>query len=326
VARRAQFRHPPALIFRAISSAAVTAQPAPSLDTGADARRARTGFAYAAGAFFLWGLAPLYFTALHQVPPLEIIAHRVIWSVVFLVTLLAVSRGFEDLRAVLRQPRTLAILALTSGLIAINWLTFVWAVSVGRLLDTSLGYFMTPQVNVLLGLLFLKERLRRVQWIALLLAAVGVLIQVWMLGQLPWIALVLAASFGCYGLFRKQVQVDPVTGLLVETLAASPLALAYLLHLQRVGTLRFAHNGRTTDILLVLLGVVTAVPLMMFTAGAQRLRLTTVGFMQYLAPSMTFVIAIVFYGEPFVLAKVLTFVFIWAGILIYAADTWRTRI
>ena len=304
----------------------MTAQPAPSFDAAADARRARVGFAYAAVAFFLWGLVPIYFTALHQVPPLEIIAHRVIWSVVFLVALLAVSRGFDDLRAVLRQPRTLAILGLTSTLIAINWLTFVWAVSVGRLLDTSLGYFMTPQVNVLLGLLFLQERLRRTQWIALLLAAVGVLIQVLMLGQLPWIALVLAASFGCYGLFRKQVQVDPITGLLVETLAVSPLALVYLLHLQRAGTLRFAHDGRTTDILLLLLGVVTAVPLMMFAAGAQRLRLTTIGFMQYLAPSMTFVIAIVFYGEPFVLAKVLTFLFIWAGILIYAADTWRSRV
>jgi chloramphenicol-sensitive protein RarD len=303
----------------------VTAPAVAVPDAAAASRRARVGILYAGGAFFIWGIVPLYFTALQRVSPLEIIAHRVIWSVAFLALLLAVSRGFGDLRVVLRQPRVLWTLALTSVLIAINWLTFVWAVSVGRLLDTSLGYFMTPQVNVLLGFVFLKERLRRAQWIGLMLAGAGVLNQIWLLGQLPWIALVLASSFGCYGLLRKQVPVDPVTGLLVETVAASPLALAYLFHLHHAGTLRFLHSGLAMDLLLIFLGVLTTIPLMMFTAGAQRLRLVTIGFMQYLAPSMTFVMAYVFYGEPFVLARVLTFVFIWTGILIYAADSWRSR-
>jgi chloramphenicol-sensitive protein RarD len=304
----------------------VSAQPAVTNDAAAAAaRRARAGVLYAGGAFFIWGIVPLYFTALHGVGPLEIIAHRVVWSVLFLVGLLAVTRGFGELRAVLGQPRMLATLALTSGLIAVNWLTFVWAVSVGRLLDTSLGYFMTPQVNTLLGFVFLHERLRRVQWIALLLAAAGVVNQIVLLGQLPWIALVLSASFGCYGLFRKRVQVDPITGLLVETLIISPLAVAYLLHLQRTGGLRLGQAGPLINLLLVLLGVVTAVPLMLFTAGAQRLRLVTLGLMQYIGPSITFVIAFLVYREPFVLAKVLTFIFIWTGILLYAADSWRTR-
>ncbi len=291
----------------------------------AERARARAGVLYALAAFLIWGVVPLYFTAVREVAPLEIIAHRIVWSVVFLVGLLAVSRGFGELRAVLGQPRVLATLALSSALIAVNWLTFVWAVSVGRLLDTSLGYFMTPQVNALLGLVFLHERLRRVQWVALFLALAGVVNQIVLLGQLPWIALVLSASFGCYGLFRKRVKVDPVTGLLVETLAISPLAVAYLLHLERTGTLRFGHAGAGITVLLLLLGVVTAVPLMLFTAGAQRLRLVTIGLMQYIGPSITFVLAFVVYRERFVLAKVLTFVFIWTGILLYAADSWRTR-
>ena len=206
----------------------------------------------------------------------------------FLVLVLYLSRGFGELRALLRQPRLLARLAVTSALIAVNWLTFVWAVNQGRLLDASLGYFVTPQVNVLLGFLFLGERLRRAQWLALLLALAGVVNQVWLLGQFPWIALVLALSFGSYGLFRKQIPVDPITGLLVETLLIAPVALGYLIYLAQTGALRFGHAGLTIDLLLVFLGVVTAVPLMMFAAGAHRLQLTTIGFLQYLAPSMAF--------------------------------------
>jgi chloramphenicol-sensitive protein RarD len=291
----------------------------------AAAARSRAGVLYAGSAFFIWGIVPLYFKALGPVPALEIIAHRIVWSTVFLTLLLAVTRGFRELRAVFARPRTAAMLALTSALVAINWLTFVWAVNAGRLLDTSLGYFMTPQVNVLLGFLFLGERLRRAQWLALLLAAAGVLNQIWLLGQLPWIALVLSISFGTYGLFRKQIRVDPVSGLLVETLLATPLALAYLAHLWHTGALRFAHVSLHLDALLAFAGVVTAVPLMLFTAGAQRLRLVTLGFLQYLPPTMTFLLAHFFYGEPLGRARIVTFVCIWAGILLYAADNWRHR-
>jgi chloramphenicol-sensitive protein RarD len=276
----------------------------------------------AGSAFFLWGLFPLYFRALDRVAPLEIIAHRVIWSVVFLVGLLAVSgRGFADVRATLRQPHLSARLALTSALVATNWLIFVWAVNAGRILETSLGYFITPQVNVLLGFVFLGERLRRLQWLAVLLAVAGVVNQIWLLGQLPWISLLLAGTFGSYGLFRKQIRVSPVTGLFVETLIASPVALAYLVVLWRSGTLAFAHRSRVLDLLSMLLGVITAVPLMLFAAGAQRLRLATVGFLQYIAPSLTFLLAVLVFGEPLGAARVMTFLLIWAGIAVYAIDS-----
>jgi chloramphenicol-sensitive protein RarD len=287
--------------------------------------RARSGLLYAGSAFFIWGIVPVYFARLRAVSALEIIAHRLVWSTVFLAGLLALTRGFRELRVVLARPRTLAMLALTAALVGINWLTFVWSVNAGRLLDASLGYFITPQVNVLLGFLFLGERLRRTQWVALLLAAAGVLNQVWQLGQLPWIALVLALSFGSYGLFRKRIPVDPITGLLVETALGTPLALAYLVYLARAGSLQFGRLGWQMDAMLMFLGVVTAVPLMLFTAGAQRLRLVTIGFLQYLPPSMTFVLASAVYGEPLGRARVLTFVFIWAGILLYAADNLRLR-
>lgn len=246
-----------------------------------------------------------------------------LWSVLFLLTLLRFTRRVAPLRAALAQPRLVARLALTAALIAGNWLTFVWAVNAGRILDTSLGYFLTPQVNVLLGFLFLHERLRRAQWVAVLLALGGVVNQIVLLGQLPWISLVLALTFGSYGLFRKQIPVDAVTGLLVETLVATPFALGFLVYLSRAGRLGIGHQGRTTDFLLVGLGIVTAVPLLLFAAGARRLRLATIGFLQYLAPTMTFLLAVLVFGEPLGFARALTFILIWAGILVYAADGLR---
>jgi chloramphenicol-sensitive protein RarD len=283
--------------------------------------RARAGVLFTSGAFFIWGMVPLYFRALGAVSAFEVIAHRVLWSLLFLIALLACTRGFGNARAVARQPRLLARLALTSFLVTSNWLTFVWAVSAGRVLETSLGYFITPQVNVLLGFVFLGERLRRLQWLAVALALAGVLNQIWLLGQLPWISLVLAASFGSYGLFRKQIPVDPVSGLLVETAIAAPFALGYVIHLERAGTLAFAHQGRGLDAMLVFLGVLTAVPLMLFAAGAQRLRLATVGFLQYIAPSMTFLLAIFAFGEHLGPGRALTFALIWAGIAVYCFDS-----
>lgn len=280
---------------------------------------------YAGGAFLIWGVIPLYFRALASVPALEVIAHRVWWSAVFVAALLAFTRGFGPLRVALGQPALIRRLALTAALVTSNWLTFVWAVHAGRVLETSLGYYITPQVNVLLGLVFLGERLRPAQWVAVALAVAGVLNQVWLLGQLPWISLVLGFTFGSYGLFRKQARVEPVVGLLVETLLVAPLALGWLALSWRRGTLAFAHQGWTIDVLLVVLGVVTAVPLMLFAAGAQRLRLATVGFLQYLAPSMTFALAILVFGEPFGLGQAVTFLLIWAGIIVYSADSWRVR-
>jgi chloramphenicol-sensitive protein RarD len=287
------------------------------------ARQTRLGVLYTAGAFTIWGVVPIYFRAMKVASPVEIIAHRVVWSVLFLVLVLAVSRGFAGLRAVARRPRTVALLGLTSALVATNWLTFVWAVNAGRILDTSLGYFITPQVNVLLGSVFLRERLRRAQWVGVALAAAGVLNQIWLLGALPWISLVLAITFGCYGLFRKRIDIDPLTGLLVETLLAAPLALGYLAHLAAAHALQFGHRSRAVDLLLASLGVVTAVPLLLFAAGARRIRLVTVGFLQYIAPTMTFAIAVFLYGEALGPARALTFAFIWAGIVVYALDSRR---
>jgi chloramphenicol-sensitive protein RarD len=275
------------------------------------------GAVYASGAFFLWGAAPLYFRLLRGVAALEIIAHRVLWSMLFLLLLVPLTGRFSAVKAVLRQRRTLAMLAISGALVTSNWLTFVWAVNAGRVLETSLGYFITPQINVLLGFLFLGERLRRTQWLAVALAMAGVVNQIVMLGQLPWVSLVLALTFGCYGLFRKQIPVDPLTGLLIETGIGAPVAAAYLLHLARHQSLAFLHRGWLTDGLLLLLGLVTAVPLLMFAAGARRLPLATVGFLQYLAPTMTFVLAVFVFGEPLGAARITTFALIWAGIAVY---------
>lgn len=280
----------------------------------------RAGLFYGLSAFLIWGLVPLYFSLLRRVSALEIIAHRVLWSVVLLSLLLRLSRGFDAFRALARAPRRVAGLALSAALVTGNWLTFVWAVNAGRVLETSLGYFITPQVNILLGFVFLGERLRPAQWLAVALAVAGVANQVALLGQLPWISLVLAATFGSYGLLRKRIAIDPLTGLFVETLLAAPAAIAYLVFLSATGQLVFGHAGRGLDLLLVLLGVVTAVPLMCFAAGAQRLRLVTIGFLQYLAPTMTFLLAVFVYGEPLGWARGLTFVFIWAGIIIYMVE------
>jgi chloramphenicol-sensitive protein RarD len=278
---------------------------------------AAAGVVYASGAFFLWGAAPLYFRALRGVSAFEIIAHRVLWSMLFLLLLVPITGRVGAVRAVFRQRQLLVRLGVSGALVASNWLTFVWAVNAGRVLETSLGYFITPQINVLLGFLFLGERLRRIQWLAVALAAAGVVNQVVQLGQLPWVSLVLAATFGCYGLFRKQIPVDPLTGLLAETAMIAPVALGYLLYLTRHQTLAFLHRGWAIDALLVLLGVVTAVPLLMFAAGAKRLPLATVGFLQYLAPTMTFLLAVFVFGEPLGAARITTFALIWAGILVY---------
>ena len=288
-----------------------------------DVASGRLGVACAAGAFFIWGVVPLYFGGLSRVSAFEIIAHRVVWSAVFVAALIGFRGRLTELASLVARGRLLARLGLTSALVAVNWLTFVWAVTEGRVLETSLGYFITPQVNVILGLLFLGERLRPGQWLAVGLAAAGVVNQVWQLGQLPWISLVLAISFGLYGLYRKQIKIDPVMGLMLETLLATPFAVAYLIHLAYVDRLGFGQYGSSIDVRLILLGVVTAVPLMLFAAGAQRLRMTTVGFLQYIAPSITFVLAVFVFHEPLGRAQAFTFALIWAGVLVYLVESRR---
>jgi chloramphenicol-sensitive protein RarD len=288
----------------------------------AGAQRRQGAFA-ALTAFGIWGLTPLYFRAVGSVPPFEIVAHRVLWSVLLLAGLLAFWRGFDGLWRLRREPRLIGLLALTAALTGSNWLVFVWSISVGRLVEASLGYFMTPLVSVLLGMLFLGERLRPLQQLSVALAFAGVASRVWQLGTLPWIALFLAGTFGTYGLLRKRAPVDAINGLFVETMLTAPLAVAWLLWLARHGELHFGAQWSTT-LLLPLAGVLTAVPLMLFAFAAHRLPLSALGLLQYLAPSLNFLLAVVVFREPFDLGQLLGFGLIWAGLAVYTADMLHT--
>ena len=270
-------------------------------------------------AFAIWGLAPLYFKAVGSVPPVEIVVHRVLWSALLLAVLLALWRGFGHLRRLRTEPRLLAVLTLTAVLTGSNWLVFVWAISADRVLEASLGYFINPLVSVLLGRLFLGERLRPLQQVAVALACAGVLWRMLQVGALPWVALFLALTFGFYGLLRKRAPIDAVSGLFVETLLTLPLALAWLGWLAVHGELNFGH-GAATDWLLPLAGVLTAVPLMLFAFGAQRLPLSTIGFLQYIAPTLNFVLAVFVFREPFDSLQLIGFGLIWAALAVYSLD------
>ncbi|GMV30150.1 MAG: permease [Rhodanobacteraceae bacterium] len=285
----------------------------------------RRGLIYALAAFVLWGVAPAYFKLIQQVPPAEIIVHRILWSGVLMVLVLSVTRRFVGWRHFRDNPRVLGTLVLTSLLISGNWLTFVYAVNSGRMLDASLGYYINPLINVLLAVLFLGERLRPLQLAAVALAALGVGYQVYELGHLPWISLVLAFSFGFYGLLRKRVPLDALNGLGIETLLVSPLALLYFVHLWNGGQAQFLHVSRGLDLLLMAAGIVTTIPLALFAAGAQRLSYTTIGFLQYISPSIGIVLAVGFYGEHFGHARAVTFTLIWLGLALFSADAWRER-
>jgi chloramphenicol-sensitive protein RarD len=294
----------------------------PSLLPDEEARR---GVIFALWAYFLWGMAPLYFKAVADVPPTEVIAHRVLWTVLLMAGVLVWRGGFSRLAVLRTQPAQWGWLALTSLLISSNWLVFVWAVTVGRVLETSLGYYINPLMTMLLGVIFLGERLRPLQRAAIGLAAMGVVNRVWQVGELPWVSLFLAVTFALYSLLRKRVRLDASGGLFIETLLMLPLALLYLGWLAQAGDMAFAHRALGTDVLLVLAGVVTAVPLVLFAAGARRLPLTTLGFLQYLAPTLTFLLAVLVFGEPFGWGQVLTFAMIWAGLALYSLDALRIR-
>lgn len=279
--------------------------------------RAR-GLAAALGAYLCWGLLPLYFKALQGVPALEILAHRVVWSVLLLGGLLAWRRDLGAFRASFRGEK-LPLLAVTTALIATNWLVYIWAVNTGRILEASLGYYVNPLVNVLLGVLFLGERLGGRQRAAVLVAAAGVLVLVVQAGRLPWIALVLAISFGFYGLLRKRAGVPAVGGLLAETALLAPAALLFLGTRAAGGEGTFG-SGLGRSLLLVAAGPITALPLVWFTVGVQRLRLSTMGVIQYIAPTGQFLLAVALYREPFGRAHAVAFACIWTSLAIYSWD------
>jgi chloramphenicol-sensitive protein RarD len=277
------------------------------------------GVLYAAAAYLIWGTFPLYFRALDGIPPLEILAHRIGWSAAFLLLLVTAWRRWRDVAGQLRAPGTLLRLAASAVLISANWLIYIWAVNAEHVLDASLGYFVNPLVAVLLGVSFLHEPLSRRQVVAVALAAAGVLTLVVRAGQLPWVALSLAVTFGLYGLVRKHTPVDATVGLLGEVAVLTPAALAYLAVVGARGESHFG-DGALRTALLVALGAVTAVPLIWFAVGVRRLRLATVGVLQYVNPTMQFAVAVFLFGEPFTAAHRVAFGCIWAALAIYTSE------
>ncbi|RKF22090.1 EamA family transporter RarD [Alginatibacterium sediminis] len=283
----------------------------------------KKGVLFALGAYTFWGIAPIYFKAISAVPPGEILAHRVIWSCLFIAVLLFSTKAWSQVRHIIKQPSKLKVLVVTSVLIAINWLVFIWAVNNSRMLDASLGYFINPLINIVLAMLFLGERFRPLQWLAVALAVVGVLFQLIQFGAVPWIALVLAVSFSIYGLLRKQLHLSALPGLFIETILLLPIALIYLFAFSNSESLQVSGNDWSLSVLLVSAGFVTTVPLLFFAGAATRLRLSTLGFFQYIGPSLMFILAVTVYGEAFSQEKMGTFACIWLALAIFSFDAYR---
>ena len=278
--------------------------------------RARNGLWFGLGAYGLWGVAPIYFKALANVGAVDIVAHRVIWSVPFLFLLLVLFGGLREVWRSVRQPRTIGVLAVTTLLIGVNWLLFVYAVTSGHILAASLGYYLNPLVNVLMGRMILKERLSALQWAAVAVAAAGVSgLAFQALGEL-WISLTLAVTFATYGLLRKIAPVEATSGLAIETSLLLPLAMGWLGWQFAHGEMAFGSTGVEAS-LLVLAGVVTTVPLILFTAAARRLRYSTLGMLQFIAPTLQFLLAVFLYGEPFTRWHAFAFGSIWLALTLY---------
>jgi chloramphenicol-sensitive protein RarD len=283
----------------------------------------RRGTLYGAGAYLLWGLFPLYWPLLAPAGALEVLAHRILWSLVVVVVLLGVVRRLPQLRAAVRDRRRLAQISLAAVVIAVNWGTYIYGVTNDRVVETSLGYFVNPIVTVLLGVLVLGERLRPVQWVAMGAALVAVVVLTVENGGPPWIALVLAFSFGTYGLLKKTAGVGAVEGLAIETAVLFPVAAAYVVAIGITGQGTFTSEGGGHAALLALAGVVTAVPLLLFGAAASRVPLTTLGVLQYLAPTLQFLLGVTLFDEPLPIAKLLGFVLVWIGLALFTVDLVR---
>ncbi|MBV9485619.1 MAG: EamA family transporter RarD [Frankiaceae bacterium] len=282
----------------------------------------RRGILFGLGAYLIWGAFPLYWPLLEPGGAMEILAHRVIWSLVAVVAVLTVSHAWRRLP---RGRRELRLLAIAAVMIGINWGVYIWGVNHHHVVETSLGYFVNPLVTVALSVLILGERLRRVQWAAVGVAAVGVVILTVDTGRPPWIALVLATSFGCYGLIKKVVGVEPAAGLAVETVVLTPVAAGYLIWLGVAGEATFASHGIGHPFLLASAGPVTAVPLLLFAGAASRIPLSTIGLMQYLTPSIQFVIGVTIRHEPLGTMRLVGFVFVWLSLIVFTVDSMARR-
>ena len=280
----------------------------------------RSGVLFAVAAYAMWGFAPLYFKLLMFMPALEILMHRVVWSALVLSLLILILQQWPSVRRAMGSKKIMLTLLAAGTLLAANWLLFIWAVNNDQLLEASLGYYINPLLNILFGRLFLAERLRKLQKVAVVLAFSGVVVAVVGLGYLPWVALVLALSFSLYGLLRKTVAVDSLPGLFIETLMMLPFALLYWLWFAGESS-DMLSNGASSNTLLLLAGIITTAPLLCFTAAARRIRYTTLGFFQYIGPSIMFVLAVFYYQEPLYVERLLTFVFVWMGLVVFCWDS-----
>jgi chloramphenicol-sensitive protein RarD len=285
----------------------------------------RRGYILGLSAYIIWGIFPIYFKVLSSVPSIEIIVNRAIWSAVFgLALLMLVWKHPGWWQELCDHPRRFAILALSGSLIAANWLIYVWAVNNNHMVEASLGYFINPLINVMLGMVLLRERLRPLQWIAVILALIGVGQQVWQVGSLPWVSLALAFTFGFYGLIRKQAPVAALPGLVVETWILVPLAIGWLLLNPMAHSAQSEFWTTKEAIWLAAAGPITLVPLVCFNAAARDLPYATLGFLQYIAPTLVLTLAVLVYGEHLATSTAITFAFIWAGLVIYSVDAWRS--
>ena len=291
----------------------------------AENRDSLNGFLFALSAYLLWGFLPLYMKAMAHISPAEVIAHRILWSVPVAGLLLLVIRQTDDLKKAIRNPRMLGMAAVTATLISVNWGIYVWAIGTGHALDTALGYFINPLFSILLGAVILKEKLKRTQIAALALVVVAVVILTVEAGRLPVVALALTFSWGFYAFFRKTLPIGPNQGFLLEVLLLSPIALGYLVYLNLQGGGHFLMGNATDTILLASAGLVTAIPLILYANGAKLLRLSTIGIMQSIAPSMIFITAVFVFHEPFSMAKAIAFPLIWSALVIYTLPMLRQR-
>lgn len=281
------------------------------------------GFAYALGAYVFWGFLPLYMKALAHIPTLEVLAHRVIWSVPVSILVLLVLRGGADLVAALRSWRLLGMAAMTSGLIAVNWGIYVWSIQSGQALEAALGYYINPLFSIFLGAVLLKERLSRSQWAAVALAAIAVGVLTWEGGRVPTLALALTLTWGLYAYLKRRLPLGPNQGFALEVLILLPLSLGYALWLHARGEAFFAQGVLTDDLLMMGLGLVTALPLMVYANAAKLLRLSTIGIMQYIAPTMIFLTAVLWFGERMDTGRMIAFPMIWAALALYSASLVR---
>jgi chloramphenicol-sensitive protein RarD len=284
------------------------------------------GVIFGASAYVTWGIIPIFWKFLEQVGDVgavEIVVHRIVWTLVFAVAALGAWQRLPKLWAALKEPKLILALAASALLIAVNWGLFIWAVTADRIIDTSLGYYINPLVSFVLGVVWLGERLTKLQLVAVGLAVLGVVNQTIAVGYLPWISLALAFSFGFYGLIRKTVPVESLEGLTVEALLLAPLSFGYIVYLTSTGAGAFLHQGIGLDLLLILAGPLTAIPLLLFAAGARLVRLSTMGFLQYLAPSISLLIAVFLYDEPFTKAHAVTFALIWSALALVTWEAFR---